>query len=145
MTRIAPNLVWHPRLAEGCDRLNARAKAENEASERASAVERARKIIRNPRGVSDKNLRTACMWFMAHGDGGPDYLLADQRLFEITKREQIARNRAQAAALQSSFDADREEAARLALARKNLGLFAVLYMMVFALIVAAVGLGWSPW
>ncbi len=40
---------------------------------------------------------------------------------------------------------DQDEAARLALARKKLGLFTVIYMLVLALIVLAAGLGWALW
>lgn len=141
MTRLAPNMVWMPNLAEACDRINARAKAENEAEELARRVESARRIIRKPRGVSDNQLRTACGFYMSHGDGGPDYLLADQHLFAINRREQVARNRAKAAARQPRFDADREERARIAMARKGLGLFTVGYLTAMAVIVALYGLG----
>lgn len=88
-----------PNVGQACDRMTARAKAENEAEERQASVERARRIIRKPKGYTDGQLRTACGFYMTHGDGGPDYLLADQHLFAINKRQQIARNRAKAAAL----------------------------------------------
>jgi hypothetical protein len=33
MTRLASNMVWHPRLAEGCDRITARQREANIAAE----------------------------------------------------------------------------------------------------------------
>lgn len=143
MTRLASNMVWHPRVIEGCDRINARAKAENEAEDHAFAVERARKIIRDPRGVSDKNLRTACMWFMAHGDGGSDYLLADQHIYAINARERVARNRQAAVALNFAGLAGRaEEEARLDRYRRRLGGVTAGYLVAMAVVVVLAGLGW---
>ncbi len=98
MTYLAKNVTFLPNLAQACDRITARAKAENEAEERRFAVERARKIIRNPKGYTDSQLRTACGFYMTHGDGGPDYLTADAHIYAINARERVARNQARVAA-----------------------------------------------
>ena len=140
MTNLAPNLHWHPRLAEGCDRLNARAKAENEAEERRFAIERARKIIRKPKGYTDAQLRTACGFYMAHGDGGPDYMLADQHIFAINKRQQIARNKAQFQATLAAMQAE-ETPAKIAMRyRKSV---AALGLGLWLAVVVATVFGWA--
>ncbi len=94
----AHNLAFLPDMSARMSRIVRNAKAENDAEERQASVERARRIIRKPNGYTDGQLRTACGFYMTHGDRGPDYLLADQHLFAINKRQQIARNRAKAAA-----------------------------------------------
>lgn len=137
-------LFWHPRLAEGCDRINARSAEANRAAEWAAAIDRCKQIIDDPRGYSDAQLREVCGFYMAYGDGGVHYLRADQLLFAIERRRQVKVNEAKCRAALARID-DRDEKARLALARKGLGLFTVIYMLVFAGIVVAVGFGWVTW
>ena len=73
-------------------RLTERQRLANLAAERAEAVETARYIIDHPHGYSDDQLRTACGFYMTHGNGGVHYLRADAHIFAINKREFIARN-----------------------------------------------------
>ena len=73
-------------------RLTERQRLANLAEERAEAVETARYIIDHPCGYSDDQLRTACGFYMTHGNGGVHYLLADQHIYAINRREWQARN-----------------------------------------------------
>lgn len=73
-------------------RLTERQRLANLAAERAEAVETARYIIDHPHGYSDDQLRTACGFYMTHGDGGVHYLRADQHIYAINRREWQARN-----------------------------------------------------
>jgi len=73
-------------------RLTDRQRLANLAEERAEAVETARYIIDHPHGYSDDQLRTACGFYMTHGNGGVHYLLADQHIYAINRREWQARN-----------------------------------------------------
>ena len=73
-------------------RLTERQRLANLAAERAEAVETARYIIDHPCGYSDDQLRTACGFYMTHGNGGVHYLLADQHIYAINRREWQARN-----------------------------------------------------
>lgn len=143
MSYLAPNVRFLPNLADACDRITARAKAENEAEERRRAVERARQIIRNPKGYTDAHLRTACGFYMTHGDGGPDYLDADKHLFAIEKRRKVAVNHARCRAALAAVDdrAEREERARIAAYRKRLGAVTVGILLAMAAVVMLHGLG----
>ena len=73
-------------------RLTERQRLANLAEERAEAVETARYIIDHPHGYSDDQLRTACGFYMTHGNGGDHYLRADAHIFAINRREWQARN-----------------------------------------------------
>ncbi len=73
-------------------RLTERQRLANLAEERAEAVETARYIIDHPHGYSDDQLRTACGFYMTHGNGGVHYLRADQHIYAINRREWQARN-----------------------------------------------------
>ena len=73
-------------------RLTERQRLANLAAERAEAVETARYIIDHPCGYSDDQLRTACGFYMTHGNGGVHYLRADQHIYAINRREWQARN-----------------------------------------------------
>lgn len=73
-------------------RLTERQRLANLAAERAEAVETARYIIDHPHGYSDDQLRTACGFYMTHGNGGVHYLRADQHIYAINRREWQARN-----------------------------------------------------
>ena len=73
-------------------RLTERQRLANLAEERAGAVETARYIIDHPHGYSDDQLRTACGFYMTHGNGGVHYLRADQHIYAINRREWQARN-----------------------------------------------------
>ena len=73
-------------------RLTERQRLANLAEERAEAVEAARYIIDHPHGYSDDQLRTACGFYMTHGNGGVHYLRADQHIYAINRREWQARN-----------------------------------------------------
>ena len=73
-------------------RLTERQRLANLAEERAEAVETARYIIDHPCGYSDDQLRTACGFYMTHGNGGVHYLRADQHIYAINRREWQARN-----------------------------------------------------
>ncbi|MBA3912158.1 MAG: hypothetical protein C0524_20325, partial [Rhodobacter sp.] len=85
-------ITYHPRVAMGRDRINARAAAENIAAERAQAIADCKRIIDDPRGYTDAQLREVCGFYMTHGNGGDHYLRADAHIFAINKREFIARN-----------------------------------------------------
>lgn len=85
-------------------RLNERQRAKHQAEEYAEAVAEAQRIIDNPRGYTDAQLREVCAAYMAHGTGGVHYLRADQHIFAIDRCEQIARNKA----AQSSWAVVRE-------------------------------------
>lgn len=82
-------LIWHPRLAEGCDRINALAAEANRAEERAEAIETCKRIIDDPRGYSDEQLREVCGFYMSYGDGGVHYLRADAHIWAINRREKM--------------------------------------------------------
>lgn len=73
-------------------RMTERQRLANLAAERAEAVETARYIIDHPHGYSDDQLRTACGFYMTHGNGGVHYLRADQHIYAINRREWQARN-----------------------------------------------------
>ncbi len=73
-------------------RLTERQRLANLAAERAEAVETARYIIDHPCGYSDDQMRTACGFYMTHGNGGVHYLRADQHIYAINRREWQARN-----------------------------------------------------
>ena len=73
-------------------RLTERQRLANLAEERAEAVETARYIIDHPHGYSDDQLRTACGFYMTHGNGGVHYLRADAHIYAINRREWQARN-----------------------------------------------------
>lgn len=89
---MTATVTYHPRLADACDRINARAAAENIAAERAQAIADCKRIIDDPRGYTDAQLREVCGFYMTHGNGGDHYLRADAHIFAINKREFIARN-----------------------------------------------------
>ena len=59
-------------------RLTEQQRLANLAEERAEAVETARYIIDHPHGYSDDQLRTACGFYMTHGNGGVHYLRATE-------------------------------------------------------------------
>lgn len=131
-----------PGMATRCRRLTENAKAEAEAEAIARAVKRAKAMITDPRGYTDAQLGTACAWFMRlsnaqrDDDGNVYYQRADQHIFAINKRQQIARNRAKCRAALEALD---ETPARIALRHgKQLGAVAVGY----ALAVAAGALLW---
>lgn len=89
---MTATVTYHPRTADCCDRINARAAAENVAAERAQAIADCKRIIDDPRGYDDAQLREVCGFYMTHGNGGDHYLRADAHIFAINKREFIARN-----------------------------------------------------
>ena len=89
---MTATVTYHPRLADACDRINARAAAENIAAERAQAIADCKRIIDHPYGYSDDQLRAACGFYMTHGNGGVHYLRADQHIYAINRREWQARN-----------------------------------------------------
>ena len=84
-------VVHHPHAAEAAQRIRDRQRAEHAAQARNLAIERAKRIIDNPLGISDAKLATACAWYMtiskAEGGGGVHYLRADQHLTAIRLRE----------------------------------------------------------
>jgi len=88
----AHNVIRLPLDVTVFDRLNAHQRNANIAAERAEAVETARYIIDHPHGYSDDQLRTACGFYMTHGNGGVHYLRADQHIYAINRREWQARN-----------------------------------------------------
>lgn len=73
-------------------RLTERQRLANNAAERAEAVQTCKDIIDHPHGYSDDQLRTACGFYMTHGNGGVHYLRADQHIYAINRREWQARN-----------------------------------------------------
>ena len=73
-------------------RLTEQQRLANLAEERAEAVQTCKDIIDDPRGYSDDQLRTACGFYMTHGNGGVHYLRADQHIYAINRREWQARN-----------------------------------------------------
>ena len=89
---MTATVTWHPRTADCCDRINARAAAENIAAERAQAIADCKRIIDDPRGYDDAQLREVCGFYMTYGNGGDHYLRADAHIFALNKREFIARN-----------------------------------------------------
>lgn len=89
-------------------RLTQRERDANTAAEWAEAVAEAQRIIDDPRGYTDAQLREICGAYMACGAGGVHYLRADQLLFAINRREQIARNKA----AQSSWAVVKEQRER---------------------------------
>ena len=89
-------------------RLTKRQAEANAAQEYADAVAEAQRIIDDPRGYTDAQLREICGAYMACGAGGVHYLRADQLLFAINRREQIARNKA----AQSSWSVVKEQRER---------------------------------
>ena len=85
-------VTYLPNLAAACDRITARQRAANIAEEHAEAVETCKRIIDDPRGYTDAQLREVCGFYMTHGDGGVHYLRADQHIYAINRREWQARN-----------------------------------------------------
>lgn len=85
-------------------RLTERQRAQNTAEEYAEAVAEAQRIIDNPRGYTDDQLREICAAYMSCGAGGVHYLRADAHIDAINRRERIARNKAS----QSSWDVVQE-------------------------------------
>lgn len=81
---MTATVIYHPRLADACDRII--------AAERAQAIADCKRIIDDPRGYDDAQLREVCGFYMTHGNGGDHYLRADAHIFAINKREFIARN-----------------------------------------------------
>ena len=73
-------------------RLTERQRAANIAAERAQAIADCKRIIDDPRGYTDAQLREVCGFYMTHGNGGDHYLRADAHIYAINKREFIARN-----------------------------------------------------
>ena len=84
-------LTYMPNLDEAYRRMNERAAAENAAAERAEAIETCKRIIDDPRGYSDEQLREVCGFYMSYGDGGVHYLRADAHIWAINRREKIER------------------------------------------------------
>lgn len=74
-------------------RLTQRERDANTAAEWAEAVAEAQRIIDDPRGYTDAQLREICGAYMASGAGGVHYLRADQHIYAINMREIQARNR----------------------------------------------------
>lgn len=89
-----PALLPFPATEAMFARLTDRQRELNRAEEYAEAVAEAQRIIDNPRGYTDAQLREVCAAYMAHGTGGAHYLRADQHIFAINRREQIARRKA---------------------------------------------------
>lgn len=122
MTLIARNIAFLPNLAQACDRITARAKAENAAEERARCIRKAKRFIDDPRGCTDAQLREICASFMAMSPTREEladgwnvyYLRADQRLTAIEIRRKQAINKAHCQAALARID-DREKAARIAM------------------------------
>jgi hypothetical protein len=81
---MTATVIYHPRLADACDRII--------AAERAQAIADCKRIIDDPRGYDDAQLREVCGFYMTYGNGGDHYLRADAHIFAINKREFIARN-----------------------------------------------------
>lgn len=73
-------------------RLTERQRQANIAEERAEAITCCKRIIDNPRGYTNAQLREVCGFYMTYGDGGVHYLRADEHIAAINKREFIARN-----------------------------------------------------
>jgi len=88
-------VVRHPSAAEAEARARDRELEAHAAAMHDLAVDRAKRIIDDPRGVSDAKLATACVWYMrlskGEGGGGDHYLRADQHLTAIRLREAEAR------------------------------------------------------
>lgn len=88
-------VVRHPSAAEAEARARDREIEAHAAEMHDLAVERAKRIIDDPRGVSDAKLGTACVWYMrlsiGEGGGGDHYLRADQHLTAIRLRDAEAR------------------------------------------------------
>ena len=62
------------------ERLTEQQRLANLAMEYAEAVETARRIIDDPRGYTDAQLREVCAAYMASGAGGPHYVRADAHI-----------------------------------------------------------------
>jgi hypothetical protein len=90
MTAVSPFPATKTMFA----RLTARQRELNRAVEYAEAVAEAQRIIDNPRGYTDDQLRKVCGAYMAYGTGGEHYLRAKQHIDAINRRERIARNKA---------------------------------------------------
>jgi hypothetical protein len=91
---MMPQLLHMPLDETIFARLTERQAEANAAQEYADAVAEAQRIIDNPRGYTDDQLREVCAAYMACGAGGVHYLRADEHIYAINRREQIARNRA---------------------------------------------------
>lgn len=90
MTAILP----FPATEKMFARLTAQQAAASAAEEWAEAVADAQRIIDDPRGYTDDQLREICGAYMNSGAGGVHYLRAEQHIYAINRREQIARNKA---------------------------------------------------
>lgn len=97
-------------------RLTLRQRDRNVAEEQAETralIDLAKRIIDDPRGYTDAQLREVCGAYMdipqEAGGGGVHYLRADQHIFAINRREKIARNRAAFAAQQAALAAEADE------------------------------------
>jgi hypothetical protein len=108
-TRTA-NVAFLPNIDEACARIVRRAKAEGTAD----LIAQAQRIIDDPRGYTDPQLRKICAAYMdipkEHGGGGAHYLRADEHIFAIDRREKLAAHRAARLAVEA-----RETSARIAL------------------------------
>lgn len=95
---MTASLAYLPDMPARRDRIKAIAAAQ----ERASVIRKAKRIIDNPSGYTDAQLREVCGAFMAMSptpaeraaDWGVYYLRADQHIYAINARERLARNRA---------------------------------------------------
>lgn len=136
MTYLAKNITFLPNLGEACDRITARAKAENEAEERRFAVDRVKRMIDDPRGHTDAKMATALTWFMRQSgkdrddDGNVYYQRADELLFAINLRQQAARNKAKLQATVAAWPTHRPRRRGKRLAALALGYGAALSVAV---------------
>lgn len=84
-----------PNAAEAEARIRDRDAKQHAEEMHWRAVDRAKAIIDDPRGVIDAKLGTACVWYMrlsiGQGGGGAHYLRADAHLTAIRLREAQAR------------------------------------------------------
>lgn len=103
MTYLTRKVTFLPNLDAACDRITARAKAEA-ARDRAKIVRQAKRVIDDPRGYTDEQLREVCAAFMAMSptpveradDWNLYWLRARDHIAGIDIRAQVARNRAKA-------------------------------------------------
>lgn len=129
-------------------RLTLRQRERNVAEERAETralLDLAKRIIDDPRGYTDAQLREVCGAYMAipqeAGGGGVHYLRADQHIFAIDRREKIARNRAAFAAQQAALAAAEETPLRIAMQHRRQWPQIVGWGVVGAVVLLA-GTGW---
>ncbi len=115
---MTAHLAYLPGMKARCARITANAKAEHEAEALALAVTRFKRMVDDPRGYTDAQMGTACGWFMRlsnvqrDDDGNVYYQRADQLLFAIERRRQVAVNRAKCRAAVARID---ETSARIAM------------------------------